>query len=78
MKATVVDIRYRMKEILEALDRNEEVQILYHGKLKGTITAISTPSPLKVSEHPFFYMSRKKASVDEEMEELRGGRHRDI
>ena len=81
MKATVVDLRYKMKEVLEALDRNEDVQILYHGKVKGTITASRTPTPLKVSEHPFFYMSRKKGAagaVEKEMDKLRGGRHRDL
>ena len=37
MKATIVDLRYRMKDVLRALDRREDVSILYHGKLKGTI-----------------------------------------
>ena len=32
MKATIVDLRYRMKDILRALERNEDVSILYHGK----------------------------------------------
>ena len=35
MKASVVDLRYRINDILKAIDRNEEVTILYHGKIKG-------------------------------------------
>ena len=32
MKATIVDLRYRMKDVISALKRNEKVYILYHGK----------------------------------------------
>jgi len=37
MKASVVDIRYKMTEVLDALERSESVAILYHGKTKGII-----------------------------------------
>ncbi len=33
MKASIVDLRYKMKEILRALERRETVTILYHGKV---------------------------------------------
>ena len=78
MKATVVDLRYRMNEILKALDRNEDVSILCRGKLKGILKAIRGKSELKVSEHPFYNMHDDKASVDDVMDELRGGRYLDI
>ena len=29
MKASVVDLRYKMNDILKALDRNEKITILY-------------------------------------------------
>ena len=35
MKATVVDLRYKMNDVLKVLDRNEKVTILYRGKVKG-------------------------------------------
>lgn len=35
MKATVVDLRYKMNDVLKALDRNEKVTVLYRGKVKG-------------------------------------------
>ncbi len=37
MKASVDDLRYKMNEVLKALDRREKVTLIYHGKVKGTI-----------------------------------------
>jgi hypothetical protein len=42
MKATVVDLRYKMNEILKALDRREKVTLLYHGKIKGRLSLQGT------------------------------------
>jgi hypothetical protein len=78
MKATVVDLRYRMSDVLKALDRNEDVSILYHGKTKGILTAQVRRTRSKITDHPFFNMSRERGSVAEQMEKLRGGRHRDL
>ncbi len=76
MKASVVDLRYKMNEVLKALDRNEEVSILYHGKIKGIIRPSSTTSTRRVADHPFFKMNRITRSVEDEMAALRGGRYR--
>jgi len=78
LNATIVDLRYRMKDVLRALERNEDVRILYHGKTKGVISAPATQQGGKVSEHPFYNMYQEAESVDEQMEGLRGGRHRDL
>lgn len=78
MKATVVDLRYHMKDVLKALDRNENVSILYHGKVKGVITASRDTRRTEVTKHPFFNMRRKRTSVEKQMDVLRGGRHCDI
>ena len=78
MEATVVDLRYRIKDVLKALERNEEVNILYHGKVKGTITPVRSPGSVRVREHPFFNMSPVERGVHEEMDELRGGRYHDL
>ena len=37
MQATIVDLRYQMNDVLKALDRNEDVEILYRGKKRGTL-----------------------------------------
>ena len=82
MKASIVDLRYRMKDILRALKRNEKITILYHGKVAGTIIPPEKKKPnMKASEHPFFGMRKEKITqkdVDRMMDELRGGRYRDL
>ena len=75
MKATVVELRYKMKEVLKALDQRENVTILYHGKVKGTIIPAKSNSSAKVEDHPFFGMNRNdSASVLNQMDKLRGPR----
>jgi len=79
MKASVVDLRYKMKDVLKALDRNEKVTILYHGKAKGIITPANNEKYKKVKDHPFFGMSKNdKKSVSDVIMELRELRYNDI
>ncbi len=80
MKATVVDLRYKMNDVLKALDRNEKVTVLYRGKVKGVLIPTSEKKYMKITDHPFFGMSsqRSKKSVLDEMADLRGGRYNDI
>ncbi len=79
MKASIVDLRYKMNEVLSALDRRERVSILYHGKVKGIIVPAEERPRVKSSKHPFFGMTTgEKKKVEEVVEELRGGRYRDI
>lgn len=78
MKATVVDLRYKMSDILKALDRGEDVEILYHGKTKGIIVPVSGKTAMRIKDHPFFNMAASEKPVDEIMENLRGGRYRDL
>ena len=76
MKASIVDLRYKTNDILKALDRNESVTVLYHGKVKGIIKPAREKSDLKVKDHPFFGMcSEPEISVLEELESLRKPRH---
>ena len=78
MKASVVDLRYRMNEILKAIDRNEEVTILYHGKAKGVIKPHASSSHKRIADHPFFNMYKSKEKVHEMMAKLREDRYRAI
>ncbi len=76
MEASVVDLRYKMKDVLEALERRETVNIVYHGKVKGTIVPAGSGRSMKIVDHPFFGMKKEAtASVEEEMDGLRKGRH---
>ena len=78
MKASVVDLRYRMNEILKAIDRNEEVTILYHGKVKAVIKPKISKRRGRIADHPFFNMYQLKKTVAEVMSDLRGDRYRAI
>lgn len=79
MKASIVDLRYKMKEVLKALDRKEKVEILYHGKVKGTIFPQMNDSDINVKDHPFFGMHRaRKKPVSREMDDLRSSRYDDL
>lgn len=78
MKASVVQLRYRMHDVLKALNRNEPVKILYHGKIKGTIHPEIEATDGRIREHAFFNMHREAGSVEDQMARLRGGRHRDL
>ncbi len=81
MKATVVDLRYKMNDVLKALDRNEKVTVFYRGKIKGVLIPSEQPqSKIKISDHPFFGMSSLETdkSVLDELDRLREGRYNDI
>jgi hypothetical protein len=67
-----------MNEILKAIDRNEEVTILYHGKVKGVIKPKISGDRRRISDHPFFNMYQSKEAVHEVMADLRGDRYRAI
>jgi antitoxin (DNA-binding transcriptional repressor) of toxin-antitoxin stability system len=72
MKATVVDLRYKMSEILKALDRRERITLLYHGKTKGIIVPVNENKSVKVVDHPFFNMAKsREESVAQQMAALR-------
>ncbi len=80
MKATVVDLRYKMNDVLKALDRNEKVTVLYRGKVKGILVPSKEKKHTKMIEHPFFGMSSQdyNKSVSDIMDELRRPRYDDI
>lgn len=80
MKATIVDLRYKMNDILKALDRNEAVTVLYHGKTKAIIVPAKGQVLKKIKDHPFFGMSARDAQkpVLDAFNDLRKPRYNDI
>ena len=76
MEASIVDLRYKMKNVLQSLERNEDVKVFYHKKWIGTIVpSKQRKQKKKISEHPFFGMhAQEKESVESHMQNLRGGR----
>jgi hypothetical protein len=76
LKASVVELRYKMSEVLSALERNESVEILYHGKVKGIIRPAMVRTDRSVREHRFFGMYKEtQESVDQSMDRLRKPRY---
>ncbi|MCK4400722.1 type II toxin-antitoxin system Phd/YefM family antitoxin [bacterium] len=81
MEASIIDLRYKMKDILKALNRKENVKILYHGKEKGIIIPLKERSKKKVMDYHFYGMYKKdnyEQTVAQQIHSLRGGRYNDI
>lgn len=77
MEASIVDLRYKMSDVLKALERNETVTVLYHGKVKGFLSPAKKEQVGSMKEHPFFGMHAEDdgKSVDAVMSELRAARY---
>jgi hypothetical protein len=79
MEASVLDLRYRMREVLDALNRREKVQIKYHGKIKGEIVPRGTGGKHRSSEHPLFGMMKdEKGDPARIVADMRRSRYRDL
>jgi len=83
MEASIVDLRYRMKSVLEALDRGESVTVLHRGKPRARLEPIdATPKGkprMKVEDHPAFGMWKDRKDmedVDAYLRHLRRPRYR--
>ena len=83
MKATILDLRRRMSEVLKALDRNEKVKILYRGREKAVLTPIGGNPEERpaVACHPAFGIWQNRDDmndVDTYVRGLRDGRFDDV
>jgi len=85
MKASVLDLRRRMKDVLESLRRNEPVTLFRRGKVVGTIqppgvprdSAPGGPAARLASSHPAFGLWKDRADlrdVEAAVARLRRGR----
>ncbi len=77
MNASITDLRYRMRDVLRALERNEQVCIVSRGKVKGVIKPPNGRPQMMVQDHPFFGMQKGPEAVEQRMDRLCGGRYRD-
>ncbi len=66
MDARIVDLRYRMKEVLGAIDRGETVTVLHRGKAKAKLTPIG-PAPddarPRTKDQPLFGMWKSREDL---------------
>ena len=59
MKASVLDLRYRTKNVLKAIERGETITLLYRGKEKALIIPLrGRPFAGKLQDHTAFGMWR--------------------
>ena len=79
MKATIVDLRYKMPRVLKALRAREPVTLLYHGKVQGTILPAKDATRKRVEDSPFFGSRRgDRRPIKRIMDELRAPRYRAV
>jgi prevent-host-death family protein len=82
LKARVVDLRYRMKSVLEALDRGEPVTISHHGREKARLVPVQlTRETHKPSSDPAFGLWKDRqdlADVPGQVRRLRSSRLIDL
>ena len=83
MIASVMDLRYKMKEILAALDRNETVTITYRGKERAKMVPIEQPKQERSSvfDHPAFGMWKDREDmkdVEAWLRQRRQSRYHDL
>ena len=79
MKASVLDLRRKTREVLKALERGEKVAILHRGRQKGTIVPVGIASQKagRISGHPAFGMWKDRGDfkdVARAVREIRKGR----
>lgn len=77
MRASILDLRRNMREILKTLDRNESVTLTYHGNEKATIVPKKKAGRLDMRKHPAFgiWANRKDiADVNLTVRQIRKGR----
>jgi antitoxin (DNA-binding transcriptional repressor) of toxin-antitoxin stability system len=82
MEASIVDLRYRMKSVLEALDRGESVTVLHRGKPRARLMPMDAKTKpkarMKVEDHPGFGMWKDREDmkdVDAYLRNLRKPRY---
>ncbi|HXM41217.1 MAG TPA: hypothetical protein VN924_08190 [Bryobacteraceae bacterium] len=64
MKTRVVDLRYRMKDVLAAIDRGETATVLYRGKEKARLTPVDGERKKgSLASHPAFGMWKDRADL---------------
>jgi antitoxin (DNA-binding transcriptional repressor) of toxin-antitoxin stability system len=68
MNATIVDLRYNMKQVLRAIDRGETVTVLYRGKERAKLTPI-TPATSggapKTKDQPLFGLWKDREDISD-------------
>jgi hypothetical protein len=79
MDASILDLRYKMRNVLNALNRRERVRILYHGRVKGEIIPSKGNRKIKSNQHPLFgILKDEKGNPEEIVANMRKSRNNDL
>lgn len=66
MNATVLDLRKNMKDVIAAIDRNEQVTLTYRGRRKAIIIPCPDATETKsAADHPAFGMWADRNDLDD-------------
>jgi len=77
MNARIVDLRYKMKDVLRAIDRGETVTVLYRGKAKAKLMPMTPLSEApgggspRTEDQPFFGLWRNREDLKDPASYLR-------
>jgi antitoxin (DNA-binding transcriptional repressor) of toxin-antitoxin stability system len=74
MNATIVDLRYNMKQVLRAIDRGETVTVLYRGKERAKLTPIASAAgsaAAKTKDQPMFGLWKDREDMSDPASYLR-------
>ena len=74
MNATIVDLRYNMKNVLRAIDRGETVTVLYRGKERAKLTPIASAAgsaAAKTKDQPMFGLWKDREDMNDPASYLR-------
>ncbi len=63
MKANILDLRYRTKDVLKAVERGETVTVLHRGKVKARIVPEPAARPAKLVKDGAFGMWKKRKDL---------------
>ena len=63
MNASIADLRYRMKDVLRAVDRGEAVTVPYRGTPKAELVPIRGQVGAKLKDQPMFGMWKNRKDM---------------
>lgn len=82
MQASILDLRYHMRDILKALDRREPVEVIFRGKPRGMLMPfMELTKKMDPSKHSAFGMwgkNKKVKNVEAYVRNLRSPRYTSI
>lgn len=77
MNASILDLRYKMKDVLRAIDRGQTVTVLYRGKPKAILAPLSVSTGAsgagapKTQDQPLFGLWKDREDLSDPASYLR-------